>query len=179
LLAEASITPGGLYVISNAIHNASLAARALAATPLSSSLKVLAPISKEMQILWHAHLGRARFETVRRAAQTGAITGINLTEHTKSCNCHTCLLKKALRRPFKGSLFQRTLVIGDAIHTDLAGPMQPAISGYKYVQSFIDGRRRLMYIYLLNRKSDAGGTLRDFIGQVRARTRLSHKGCAC
>jgi transposase InsO family protein len=31
------------------------------------------------------------------------------------------------------------------------------------VQSLIDGRKRLKYIYLLKKKSDAGGTLRDFI----------------
>jgi hypothetical protein len=37
------------------------------------------------------------------------------------------------------------------------------VSGYKYVQSFIDGRTRLKYIYLLKKKSDAGGALRDFI----------------
>jgi IS30 family transposase len=41
--------------------------------------------------------------------------------------------------------------------------MPPPISGYKYVQSFIDGRTRLKYIYLLKKKSDAGGALRDFI----------------
>jgi IS30 family transposase len=31
------------------------------------------------------------------------------------------------------------------------------------VQSFIDGRTRLKYIFLLKKKSDAGGALRDFI----------------
>jgi GAG-pre-integrase domain len=120
-------------------------------------------LSKEMQILWHARLGHVGFEPVRRAAPTGAITGIDLTAHTKSCNCHTCLLQKASRRPFMGSLVKRASLIGDVIHTDLAGPMPPTISGYKYVQSFINGRTRLKYIYLLKKKSDAGGTLRDFI----------------
>jgi transposase InsO family protein len=69
----------------------------------------------------------------------------------------------ASRRPLKGSLVKRASVIGDVIHIDLAGPMPPTISGYKYVQSFIDGRTRLKYIYLLKKKSDAGGALRDFI----------------
>jgi hypothetical protein len=41
--------------------------------------------------------------------------------------------------------------------------MPPTISSYIYVQSFIDGRTRLKYIYLLKKKSDAGGVLRDFI----------------
>jgi hypothetical protein len=41
--------------------------------------------------------------------------------------------------------------------------MPPTISGYKYVQSFIDDRTRLKYIYLLMKKSDAGCALRDFI----------------
>jgi hypothetical protein len=61
------------------------------------------------------------------------------------------------------SLVKRASVIGDVIHTDIAGLMPSTISGYKYVQSFIDGRNRLMYIYLLKKKSDAGGALRDFI----------------
>jgi transposase InsO family protein len=163
LLAEASITPGGLYVIPKAVHHASFSARALAANDSSSSSRCVKPLSKEMQILWHARLGHVGFKTVRRAAQTGATTRIDMTAHTKSCNCHTCLLKMASRRPFKGSLVKRASFIGDVIHTDLAGPMSPTISGYKYVQSFIDGRKRLKYIYLLKKKSDAGDTLRDFI----------------
>jgi GAG-pre-integrase domain len=163
LLAEASITPGVLYVITKAVRRASLAVRFLSATAASSSSKVQAPLSKNMQMLWHARLGHVGFETVRRAAHTGATTGIDLTAHTKNCNCHTCLLQKASRRPFKGSLVKRASVIGDVFHTDLAGPMPPTISGYKYVQSFIDGRTRLKYIYLLKKNSDAGGALRDLI----------------
>jgi transposase InsO family protein len=116
-----------------------------------------------MQILWHAHLGHVGFETVRRAAHTGVTTGIDLTAHMISCNCHLRLLQKASRRPFKGSLVKRASFIGDVIHIDLSGPMQPTISGYKYVKSFIDGRTRLKYIYLLKKKSDAGCTLRDNI----------------
>jgi GAG-pre-integrase domain len=116
-----------------------------------------------MQMLWHARLGHVGFETVTRAANTGATTGIDFTAHTKNCNCHTCLLHKASRRAFKGSLVKRAPVIGDVVHTDIAGPMPPIISGYKYVQSFIHGRTRLKYIYLLKKKSNAGAALRDFI----------------
>jgi hypothetical protein len=163
LLAEAIITSGGLYVITKAVRRASLAARSLSATEASSSSKSLAPLSKDMKMHWHALLGLVGFETVNRAAHTGATTGIDLTAHTKHCNCHTCLLQKASRRPSKGSLVKRASVIGDVIHTDLAGPMPPTICCYKYVQSFIDGRTRLKYIYLLKKKSDAGGALRDFI----------------
>jgi hypothetical protein len=123
----------------------------------------MAPLSKDKQILWQTRLGHVGFETVRRAAHTGAIRGVDLTAHTKICNCHTCLFQKESRRTFKGSLFKRASVIGDVIYTDLAGPMPPTISGYKHVQSFIDGRTRLKYIYLLKKSSDAGGALRDFI----------------
>jgi hypothetical protein len=70
LLAEASITPGGLYVISKAGRRASLAARSLSATAASSSSKSLAPLSKDMQLLWHARLGHVGFETVTCAAKT-------------------------------------------------------------------------------------------------------------
>jgi hypothetical protein len=90
----------------------------------------MAPLSEDMQIIWHARLGHVGFETVRRAVHTGFTTGIDLTAHTKIC---TCLLQKASRRPFKGSLIKRGSVIGNVIHTDLAGPMPPTISGYKYV----------------------------------------------
>jgi Reverse transcriptase (RNA-dependent DNA polymerase)/GAG-pre-integrase domain len=112
-------------------------------------------------MLWHARLGHVGFETVRRAAHTAAATGV--TAHTKNCNCHTCLLQKASRRQIKGSFVKRASVIGDFIHTDLAGQMLPTIRGYKYVQSFIDGRTRLKYIYLLKKKSKAGGALLDCI----------------
>jgi GAG-pre-integrase domain len=127
LLAEASITTEGLYVITKAFRRASLAARSLSATAASLPSKGLAPLSNYMQMLWHARLGHVGFETFRRAAHTGATTGIDLTAHTKNCDCHTCLLQKASRRPFKGSLVKRASVIGDVIHTDFAGPMPPTI----------------------------------------------------
>jgi hypothetical protein len=163
LLADASITSGVLYVITKAVRRASLAASSLSATAASSSSKSLAPLSKDIKMLWHARLGHVGLETDTCAAHTDATTGIDLTAHTKNCNFHFCLLRKASRRPFKGSLVKRASVIGDFIHTDLAGPMPPTTSGYKYVQSFIDGRTRLKYIYLLKKKSDSGGALRDFI----------------
>jgi GAG-pre-integrase domain len=133
LLAESSVTSGGICVITKVVRRASLAAPSLAATATSSSSKSLAPRSKDVKMLWHARLGHVGFETATRAAHTGATTGIDLTTHTKSCNCHTCLLQKASRRPFNGSLVKRASVIGDVIHTDLAGSMPPTISGYKYV----------------------------------------------
>jgi GAG-pre-integrase domain len=120
LLADASIKPGVLYVITKAVRRASRAARSLSAAAASSSSKILAQLSKDMQMLWHARLGHVGFETVTRAAHTGATTGIDFTAHTKSRNCHTCLLQKASRRPFKGSLVKRASVIGDVVHTDLA-----------------------------------------------------------
>jgi hypothetical protein len=45
-------------------------------------------------MLWQDRLGHVGFDTVGRAAHTGAITGIDLTAHTNICNCHTCLLKR-------------------------------------------------------------------------------------
>jgi hypothetical protein len=97
LLAEASITPGGLYVITKAVRLASLPARSLFTTAVSLSSKSLAPLSKDMQMLWHARLGAVGFKTATRDEHTCATTGIDLTAHTKSCNCHTCLLQKASR----------------------------------------------------------------------------------
>jgi hypothetical protein len=109
-------------------------------------VKGMEPLSKDMPILWHARLSHVGFETVHLAAHTGCTIRIDLTAYTKICNCHTCLLHKAPRRPFKGSLDKRASAIGDVIHTHLVDPMPPTISGYKYVQSFIDGRTRLKYI---------------------------------
>jgi hypothetical protein len=82
LLAEESITPGVLYVIAKAVRRASLAARSLSATAASSFSKSLAPLSKDMHMLWHACLGHVGFETVTRAAHTGVTTGIDSTAHT-------------------------------------------------------------------------------------------------
>jgi hypothetical protein len=90
-------------------------------------------------------------EIIRRAAGSGAITGIDFTGHKKANNCRTCLLQKATRRPLKGSLTKNASAIGDVIHTDIAGPLPPTLSGYKYVLSFIDGKTRLMHIYLLTK----------------------------
>jgi hypothetical protein len=102
-------------------------------------------------------------ETIRRAAGSGAITGIDLTRHKKANKCHTCILQKATRSPFKGSLTKAASAIGDVIHTDIAGPLPPTLSGYKYVLIFIDGKTRLMHTYLLMKKSEAGAKLKEFV----------------
>jgi hypothetical protein len=86
LLAKASITPGGLYVIPNAVHNSTLGAHVLAATVASSSSQFLASLSKEMQFLWQALLGHVRLETVRRAPHTDVTSEIDMTSHTESYN---------------------------------------------------------------------------------------------
>jgi hypothetical protein len=82
---------------------------------------------------------------------------------TRRIEIVTFVCYKMHRADRLSSLVKLASVIGDVIHTDRAGPMPPTISGYKYVQLFIDGRTRLKYIYLLKKKSDAGGALRDFI----------------
>jgi hypothetical protein len=92
LLAEAIITPEVLYVITKDVHRASLAGRSLSSTAASSSSKSLAPLSKDIQMLWHARLSHVGFETLTRAAHTDSTTGIDLTAHTKNCNCHIGLL---------------------------------------------------------------------------------------
>jgi hypothetical protein len=112
LLAEARTTPGGLYVIPKAVHHASSSACAIAANASPSSSQCVKPLSKEMQILWHARLGHVGFETIRRTAHTGVTVGIDLTAHMNGCNSHACLMQKASRRPFKGSLVKRASFIG-------------------------------------------------------------------
>jgi hypothetical protein len=89
LLSEASIASGGLYVVTKAVRQASLSARSLPSTAATSSSKSLAPLSKDMQMLWLARLGHVGFETGSRVAHNGATTGIDLTAHTKNCTCHT------------------------------------------------------------------------------------------
>jgi hypothetical protein len=77
LLADASTTPRGLYNITKVFRRANLAARALSSTAASTSAKGMTPLSKDMQILCHARLGHVGFQTIRRAAHTGATAGIN------------------------------------------------------------------------------------------------------
>jgi hypothetical protein len=53
--------------------------------------------------------------------------------------------------------------IRDVIHTDIAGPLPPTLSDYKYAHSFIDGKTCLMHIYLLKKMSEDGAKLKEFL----------------
>jgi hypothetical protein len=65
LLAEASITTEGLYVITKVVRRASPTARSLSATAASSPSKGLAPLFKDIQMLWHARLGCFREQGIK------------------------------------------------------------------------------------------------------------------
>jgi Integrase core domain len=162
ILSTTSRTSDGLYLLRAEVCTSNNS-RALAAMQVSRKKEKNESPSTSKEDLWHARFGHAGMETIRRAACSGAITGIYLTGHKKANNCHTFLLQKATRRPFKVSLTKAAPAIGDVIQTDIAGPLPPTLSGFKYVLSFIDGKTRLMHIYLLTKKSEAGAKLNELV----------------
>ena len=48
------------------------------------------------------------------------------------------------------------------VHTDLAGPMEEAIDGSKYVIVFVDDLTRMRHVFPLKQKSDALGALKEY-----------------
>ena len=79
--------------------------------------------------------------------------------------CRACRLGKAHRQPFTGK-FERTLCVGEVIHSDIVGPLDRSYpDGYKYFATFQDDYSRYMYVAFMQNKSDLCEAFLEFISK--------------
>lgn len=81
--------------------------------------------------------------------------------------CSECIEGKSSRTPFHQSIKQ-SKQIGDLIHSDVAGPINPPTSeGYRYFQVLIDDFSHFVVVKLLKTKGEAAENVIDFTKQIK------------
>lgn len=134
---------------------------AMAATALSTDL-------------WHHRLNHLSLSSVRKMAG-GAAKGVELTSEECSRVCEGCALGKHHRSPFPQRSDRQSDILG-LVHTDIAGPIEPATaSGKKYIVSFIDDASRRAWTYLVRHKSQAFEKYLEFEAEAEKQSGMKVK----
>lgn len=104
------------------------------------------------QMLWHRRLGHAGHEKMNQL-RSGLVEGMQLSTISKDL-CSICLKGKQARRPFN-DMGTRAKNLLEIVHSDVCGPNETAsIGGAKYFLIFLDDFSRMVFVYIVKKKSE-------------------------
>ena len=117
--------------------------------------KCFAVQSTSVKNMWHRRLGHLNNESLRQ-----------LGLPFKNEPCEVCIEGKATRLPFNEQK-KSTRKIGELIHSDICGPVNPMTQdGEKYFQVIIDDYSNFVVVRLLKRKIEAENNLIEYITEL-------------
>ncbi|KAD4178302.1 hypothetical protein E3N88_26893 [Mikania micrantha] len=135
------------------------------------SLKVGAPVCLHSKVdnpawIWHARLGHANFDTIRRISMKEMVLGVPPINHPAQL-CEACLAGKQTRHCFPDKTLFRSENPLDQIYADLCGPITPpSPAGNRYVLLIVDDHSRFMWTYILKTKDGAFEQFKMFKASV-------------
>lgn len=110
--------------------------------------------------VWHARLGHAQLEIIRKLGTSRAVTGLQLhrkNARTKIASCESCIAGKLVKRLTRFNPVRATAV-GEVIHSDVCGPIScPSLGGNLYFVTFIDEHSGYIRVEYIRRKSEVAG----------------------
>jgi Reverse transcriptase (RNA-dependent DNA polymerase)/gag-polypeptide of LTR copia-type/GAG-pre-integrase domain/Integrase core domain len=109
--------------------------------------------------LWHNRLGHTGKDKIASMLKQEILHDASSTSRNSSCK--ECSFGKQTRGPFKGHL-NKARKVGDVIHSDVLGPVQSSLGGYKYFVSFIDEWTRYVTLYPMKHKSEVLDCFKNF-----------------
>jgi transposase InsO family protein len=114
-------------------------------------------MSIKVKDLWHKRLGHIN----RRGLKM-----MNLPYSEEVCS--PCMRGKATRLPFKPVQHPRSSRIGELLHSDVGGPVNPpTANGERFYQTVMDDFSHFCVVFLLKSKSEASQNLMNFIQQLK------------
>jgi transposase InsO family protein len=119
-----------------------------------SAYAVKATITK-----WHQRFGHLDKKMILRLSEK--VNGLEIdrseddSDDYKDEDCDPCNKAKMPRKPFPNQSETRATRPLERIYSDIAGPIETSIEGYKYVINFIDDYSRYIWVYLMKSKSEA------------------------
>jgi GAG-pre-integrase domain/Integrase core domain/Pol polyprotein, beta-barrel domain len=151
-VADAVKTPGGLY--------------RLKGKPLTSTVNAnLIGASRIVDInLLHRRLGHLSIDNVKRLVDKGLVEGVDAVRGNVDF-CEPCVKGKQHHLPFPKS-GKRARNKLDLVHSDLCGPFPTSLGGKNYFITFIDDNTHHLFLYFLQRKSDAFTCFNEFKSMV-------------
>ena len=110
--------------------------------------------------LWHRRIAHIKYKALPYVRKV--VTGLPYLNIDHEGTCKGCVRGKNINNPFPKSE-TKTKGTLELIHSDVCGPMPSTyLSGYEYYVTFIDDYSRKTWLYLLKRKSDVFGKIKEF-----------------
>jgi hypothetical protein len=130
--------------------------------------------SRQPISIWHQRLSHTSYKTIIKMVSNGLVDGIDLQDNsTPSSICPGCAFGKMHRLPFKHGR-RRATQVGEIIHSDVCGPMEPpSPGGARYYVSFKDDLSGYCVIYFLRLKSEVFDRFKLFVCKIESETNQS------
>jgi transposase InsO family protein len=140
---------GGLYKL------------AVRSTKTSSLDEVNVTGTNNLLQLYHERFGHQN----KRHVKSLLSKELNIKVEMDSELCEGCMYGKAHRLPF--GTRTKTTKAGERVHTDVCGPFQESMSGFKYFVLFKDDYTKFRTIYFLKEKSEVAEKLSQFLAETK------------
>lgn len=130
---------------------------------------------KDPSWLWHFRYGHLNFGGLKTLQNRNMVTGlpqINIPAEV----CEECIVSKQPRSQFPKGQSWRAKKVLELLHSDICGPIKPTSNGGKrYLITFIDDFTRKIWVYFLQKKSEALDVFKNFKARVENETEKSIK----
>ena len=102
---------------------------------------------------WHQRLGHLSEQNLKKLPNM--VDGMQIKAQEHLGFCEICSKGKMAKSKHKKNKEIRTKQIGEIIHTDVWGPIEPSsIGGARYYVSFTDDFSRKSFVYFMKKKSE-------------------------
>jgi hypothetical protein len=130
---------------------------------------------------WHRIFGHISPASVKMLKNHNMVEGMNIdSTSTPSAQCMTCIKAKSHVAPFPAEAECEYAEIGEMTFTDVWGPSRvTGINGERYYISFSDGAKRRTIIYLMKKRTEVLGRIKDYDAYIFTQTGKHVKAFHC
>ena len=103
-------------------------------------------------VLWHHRLAHTSYSTLEKMDRAQSALGFHTgTRFNNLPICTNCPFGKQVRAPFQ-TTENTPAIIGDIVASDLCGPFEPSIGGYRYFITWLELKSRYASVEFLKNK---------------------------
>ncbi|UYV65566.1 hypothetical protein LAZ67_3004717 [Cordylochernes scorpioides] len=112
-------------------------------------------IDKNSSEIWHNRFGHLNFDDLKKLQRENLVNGLPKGEFKSITSCETCIRGKQTRLPFPEVSLTKSTEPLQLIHSDICGPMRTkSYGGALYFATFIDDFSRMIFTFVMKRKSE-------------------------
>jgi len=108
-------------------------------------INAMTKLDEESKLIWHRRLGHFYHNNLEKYLKIHKIT---------EPLCIDCKVSKMKKKPHNQEVPKATQIL-EVIHSDIIGPLNESINGYRFIITFIDEKSRKGWVYNLRHKSEA------------------------